>query len=104
MTGTPKPLSPNVRKRVLLTLFLVLPFVVLAILMWVLAFQLQKQGKRLGEGNPTPQPVSTNGHPPVPIRVRESCPERIPMSAENQAKLAAIIQRLVEAEDSSVSP
>ncbi len=49
MTDQPKPTGPSMRKRVLLTLFLVLPFLVLATLMYVLAFQLQKQGASLGD-------------------------------------------------------
>lgn len=47
MTGTPKPPSPSVRKRVLLTLFLVLPFLILALLMWTIVFQIDKQGAEL---------------------------------------------------------
>jgi len=47
MTGTPKPQSPSVRKRVLLTLFLVLPFLILALLMWTIVFQIDKQGAEL---------------------------------------------------------
>ena len=47
MTGTPKPQSPSVRKRVLLTLFLVLPFLILALLMWTIVFQIEKQGAEL---------------------------------------------------------
>ncbi len=49
MTDQPKPPGPSLRKRVLLTLYLMLPFLVLATLMYVLAFQLQKQGATLGE-------------------------------------------------------
>lgn len=48
MTDQPKPTGPSLRKRVLLTLFLVLPFAVLALLMWVIVFQLQEQGASLG--------------------------------------------------------
>ena len=48
MTDQPKPPGPSLRKRVLLTLYLMLPFLVLATLMYVLAFQLQKQGTTLG--------------------------------------------------------
>jgi|MDTD01.1.fsa_nt_gb fructose-specific phosphotransferase system IIC component len=49
MTDQPKPPGPSLRKRVLLTLYLMLPFLVLATLMYVLAFQLQKQGASLGD-------------------------------------------------------
>lgn len=45
----PQQTGPSVRKRVLLTLYLMLPFLVLAGLMYVLAYQLQKQGASLGE-------------------------------------------------------
>lgn len=47
MTGTPKTQGPSVRKRVLLTLFLVLPFLILALLMWTIVFQIDKQGAEL---------------------------------------------------------
>lgn len=45
----PQQTGPSVRKRVLLTLFLLLPFLILAGLMYVLSYQLQKQGATLGE-------------------------------------------------------
>ena len=48
MTDQPKPTGPSMRKRVLLTLFLILPFLILAGLMYALAFQLQEQGASLG--------------------------------------------------------
>lgn len=42
------PPGPSMRKRVLLTLYLVLPFLILALLIWTIGFQLQKQGAKLG--------------------------------------------------------
>lgn len=47
MNDRPKPPSPSVRKRVLLTLFLVLPFLILALLMWTIVFQVRKQGAEI---------------------------------------------------------
>ena len=40
--------KPSLKKRVTLTLFLTLPFVVLIVLMYVLAFTLSDQAKELG--------------------------------------------------------
>lgn len=48
----PTPSGPSVRKRVLLTLYLVLPFLVLALLMYVLAYQLKKQGAEIRDDSP----------------------------------------------------
>ena len=47
-----QPYRPSVRKRVLLTLYLVLPFLVLALLMYVLAYQLKKQGAEIRDDTP----------------------------------------------------
>ncbi len=49
MTNTAKPPGPSMRKRVLLTLFLVLPFLILAGLMYAIGLQFDKQGASLGE-------------------------------------------------------
>lgn len=47
--------KPSLKKRVALTLFLVLPFVVLIVLMYTLAFSIKDQAKELGGEDPTPQ-------------------------------------------------
>lgn len=48
--------KPSLKKRVALTLFLVLPFVVLIVLMYTLAFSIKDQAKELG-GENTPSAV-----------------------------------------------
>ncbi len=40
---------PSLKKRVLLTLFLTLPFVVLILLMYIIAFEVSEQGETIGE-------------------------------------------------------
>ena len=49
MINTPKPAGPSMRKRVLLTLYLILPFLILAGLMYVIGLQFEKQGASLGK-------------------------------------------------------
>ncbi|RNC80888.1 MAG: hypothetical protein ED559_03555 [Phycisphaera sp.] len=43
------PDRPSLKKRVLLTLFLTLPFVVLILLMYMIAFEVSEQGETVGE-------------------------------------------------------
>ncbi|GAB5496982.1 MAG: hypothetical protein Phyf2KO_20620 [Phycisphaerales bacterium] len=45
--------KPSLKKRVLLTLFLTLPFVVLILLMYIIAFEVTEQGKSVGESADT---------------------------------------------------
>ena len=57
MINTPKPTGPSMRKRVLLTLFLILPFLILAGLMYTIGLQFDKQGASLGK---TPAQTSSD--------------------------------------------
>lgn len=62
MDESPNP-GPSVRKRVMLTLYLVLPFLILALLMWTIAYQLQKQGAELGTERTGNEDTQSNPKP-----------------------------------------
>ena len=94
MTDQPKPTGPSLRKRVLLTLFLILPFLILALLMWVIVFQLQKQGKVLGESSRSSTPVSTNGTRPIGVVVPTCGNIRPSMYLEQAESIAALMREL----------
>jgi hypothetical protein len=53
----PAPETPSMKKRVGLTLFLVLPFVVLIVLMYTIAISISEQGKELHSEEERPSAI-----------------------------------------------